>query len=253
MRENFEQKYVEQVNNLGRAALHALFPKDFEYYALSLELCDSSGAVVDFFSWPIMPQELYEAHKEITKVSKTMGGVSVGFNATFNPRPITIKGDFGTRFKVLLGGQNFEFGGIHIGLKQGKFSVSGPNLLQNSYPQFSSFAKTGYGCIKVVEAIKEKSKQLDSYGKPFSLYLYNPVLGNNYQVVFDSFTHGQDKANHNMLPYYEIQMTAVAPLDSVFSRLKNLKSSVKNVSFSALQKRATQLAGPVTKALSKVI
>jgi hypothetical protein len=137
-KQNFEEKFIQQVGQIGRAVMAAIFPKDFEYYALSIELCDSKGNVVDYFAWPILPHELYETHREITKVTKTMGGVSVYNNATFNPRAIVIKGDFGRRFKILLNGQAFEFGGIHVGISQGKFSVTAPNLLENPIPQFSS-------------------------------------------------------------------------------------------------------------------
>lgn len=252
MANSVEEKFKRELSDLGRVTLNTLFPKDIEYYALSLELCDSMGRVVDFFSWPILPEQIYDTHKEITNVGRTFGGVNVLLNQTFQPRSLFIKGTFGQRFKILVNGQSFEFAGIHLGLKQGKFDISGPKL-DTVIPQFSSFAKTGYGCIKVLEAMKEKSKKLDDFGKPFSLYLYNPILGNNYQVVIDSFVHGQDNQQNNMIPYYILQITAIAPLDSVFSRLKNIRSSIKNVTFSKLQKKASSLAAPITKALDSLI
>lgn len=237
-----EASFRSKLNQLGRATLHALFPKDIEYYFLALELVDSQGTTVDYFSWPVLPEEINETQNELTSVRKTMGGVNVQKNPTFNPRQISIRGNFGRRFKLLLGGKPIEFAGIGLSIKNGKFDIKGPNLLDNNVPQFSSFVKNGYGCIKLLEAMKEKSKKLDADQKPHALYLYNPILGNNYQVEFNSFNQMQDKDSHNMIPAYSFQLTAVAPLDSVLSRKVNLKSVVKNLSLANLQKTANSVA-----------
>jgi len=241
-RESVELDYRNKVGQIGRAALHALFPNDIEYYFLAIELVDSNGNSVDYFAWPILPDEIRQTDQEITRVGKTIGGVSVLKNTTFVPKMISMRGDFGRRFKIILGGNPLEFGGFRLSQQSGKFSITPPNFLQNPIPQFSSFAKNGYGCIKVLQSIKDKSKQLDENGKPFSVYLYNPILGNNYQVEFTNFTHMQDKNNYNMIPAYSMQLTAVAPLDSVLSRVANLTSTVKNLAISNLQKGANRVA-----------
>lgn len=242
-----EASFRSKLAQIGRAGLHALFPKDVEYYFLALELVDSQGFTVDYFAWPVLPDEIRETHNEITSVRKTMGGVHVLKNPTFNPRNIIIKGDFGRRFKLLLGGKTIEFAGFSLSMNNGRFSIDPPNLLENNIPQLSSFAKNGYGCIKILEAMKEKSKKLDNDLKPFSLYLYNPILGNNYQVEFISFSHMQDENEYNMRPAYNMQLTAVAPLDSVLSRKANLRSVVKNLSLSNLQKTANSIASGIRR------
>lgn len=237
-----EQRFKNAVTTLGRAALSALYPKDFEAYLLAIELVNSQGVTVDYFAWPILPEEIRETDSTITNVRKTLSGVNVLKNPTFNPRSISIRGDFGRRFKLLLGGQNVVFAGFGFSMQSGKFSVSSPKFLQNPVPQFSSFAKTGYGCVKLLEGIKEKSKTLDEDGKPYIVYLYNPILGNNYQVEFVSFTQAQDKGHYNMFPMYNIQLTAIAPLDAVLSRGQNLKSAIKNLKVNLLQKAANSIA-----------
>jgi hypothetical protein len=250
---NVDKNFNQLLEDLGRPVLNAIFPKEIEYYSIFLELVNSKGELVDFFTWPINPDSLSETHKELTTIRKTMGGVSVLKNPTFTPRMISLRGDFGQRFKVLLNNQNFEFAGIQLSLKEGKFNISAPGDLETNYPQFSSFAKNGYGCIKVLEAMKEKSKKLDQYNKPFSLYFYNPILGNNYQVEFDTFVHSQDSTRYNMLPSYSMQLTAIAPLDMLFNRSQNIQSNIKNVAFSVLQKKTNALASPIRKALDSIV
>jgi hypothetical protein len=237
-----EASFKSKVAQIGRAGLHALFPKDIEYYFLAIELVDSQGNTVDYFAWPILPDEIKETQTEITNIRKTMGGVNVLKNPTFNPRTISIRGDFGRRFKLLLDGKPIELGGFSLSMQNGKFNINPPNLLDSNVAQFSSFVKSGYGCVKVLESIKEKSKKLDGDQQPFALYLYNPILGNNYQVEFNSFSQRQDKSEYNMRPAYDIQLTAIAPLDSVLSRRANLKSVLKNLSLSNLQKTANSVA-----------
>lgn len=232
-RQAIEASVQSKIRQVGRAGLSALFPKEFEYYLLAIELV-SGVDTVDYFAWPILPDELREIHQEITQVRKTVGGVYSLKNSSFVPRQIFIRGTFGRRFKVLINRQPTMFAGFRLSLNNKRFTITPPNKLENIAPQFSSFAKTGYGCIKVLESIKEKSKQLTAEGKPFSLYLYNPIIGNNYQVEFMNFTHFQDKSEHNMVPGYQLQLTAVAPLDSVFDRGTQIKSAIKNLAIDAL-------------------
>lgn len=244
-----EAKVKSKIGTIGKAGLHALFPKDVEYYFLALELVDSNGVTVDYFAWPILPDELREVQHELTNVRKSMGGVNILKNPTFNPRVILIRGDFGRRFKLLLGGKPIEFAGFSLSMQNGKFNIDPPNLLSSTTAQLSSFVKSGYGCIKLLEAMKEKSKQLDNNKKPHSLYLYNPILGNNYQVEFNMFGQLQDKHAYNMRPSYNIQLTAVAPLDSVLSRKANLKSTLKNLTLSHLQKNAGSIVAGLRRFL----
>lgn len=236
-----EQKYLSSLRTIGRGVLNAIYPNDIETYFLALELVDSRNRTVDYFAWPVLPEELRESHNEITNVRKTMTGVNVLKNSTFNPRPILIRGKFGRRFRVLIGGNGIEIAGFGIGISfKGGLSVSAtPNFLNQTPAQFSSFVKTGFGCIKVIERIKERSKRLDSDLKPHTLYLYNPILGGNYQVEFapgESFVHLQDSGQHNMLPSYMLKLIATAPLDGILGRRASIGSALKNLSIDTLQK-----------------
>ena len=237
-----ENQFKDLLANTGKAAMHALFPKDFSYYYLALELVDSQGNTVDYFGWPILPDSIRETHQEITTVKKTLGGTYVTNNSTFTPRQIAITGNFGRNFKLLLGQQTIELAGFGFSMINGKFSQIKPNYLEDTVPQFSSIAKTGYGCVKLLQGMKEKSKQVDSYGKPYALYLYNPILGDNYQVVFNNFTHFQDKDQLNMISAYAITLTAVAPLDAILGRGASTLNTFKKLSLGNLQKSANAVA-----------
>lgn len=237
-----EKRYKEVVQGVGKSAMHALYPKDFPAYFCALELVNSEGFTIDYFAWPILPDEIRETDNTITNVRKTMSAVNVQKNPTFNPRQISLKGDFGRKFKLLLNGQDIVFAGFGLSTQNGKFKISPPNFLENPITQFSNVVKTGYGCVKLLEAMKDKSKGTEPNGKPYSLYFYNPILGNNYQVEFVSFSQHQDKDRYNMILAYQMQLIAIAPLDSVLSRTKNFKSALKNLTINGLQKTANTIA-----------
>lgn len=242
-----EKRFKEQLDNVGRSALHALFPRDIEAYFVALELVNSRGNTVEYFAFPILPDEIRETDTTLTNVRKTMSAVNVMKNSTFNPRQIFIKGDFGRKFKLILTGQGITFAGFGFSTTNSKFKITTPNSLDRIVPEFSSFAKSGYGCVKLLESIKDKSKQLDDDGKSYSLYLYNPILGNNYQVEFNSFTQSQDKGHYNMFPSYTLQLTAVAQLDTILSRFRNVKNAVKNLTINGLQKAANLIASDIKR------
>lgn len=246
--EAVKSAYRDGLVNVGKSALHALYPNDFPLYFLAMEVVDSRGNTVNYLAWPILPEEIKESHVEITSIKKTISSVNVVKNPTFVPRNISIKGNFGRNFKLLLN-RGIEFAGFGI---SGGQLVNNNSLDGNVIPQFSSIAKTGYGCIKIIEAMKETSKKLDAYKKPHSLYLYNPILGNNYQVEFstgNSFNHMQNNKQNNMIPAYDIQLTAVAPLNGLFSRTANLESAIKNLSIGVLQKGANAIASDIRSIL----
>lgn len=235
------------IAQIGRLAFNALYPKEFEYYLFALELLDSQDVTVDYFSFPILPDQLKETHREITNVKKTLGGVVVIKNPTFVPRTISLTGDFGKKLKILIGGNNVTFAGFQFSVNNGRFNVTPPGQLEEIFPVFSSFAKTGYGCIKMVEAMKDKSIRLDSLGKPYKLLCHNPIMGNSYQVEILEFEHHQDADRYNTIPRYSLTMRAVAPLEGFagFSRF----TGAKNTSFGVLQKRANRTLSQVRRSI----
>lgn len=237
--QSLKSKQASFVRQSGRAILHQLFPKEFEHYFFSFELIDFAGERVDYFSFPILPSSFSEEHTELTNIKKTMGGVISIKNATFTPKQITIRGNFGKSLKLLLG-RGFEVLGFRF---QGYVFKNGRFEKGKGDKQFASFAKTGYGCVKIIEEIKDKSKALKD-GQPLILICYNSMTGNNYVVDIKSFTHAQDENQFNMLPTYTLTMTAVGTLSSLtfakeYSSLKNLATSILQAKTNALVRKIT--------------
>src|SRR5665213_360627 len=149
-------KFLEILALTGRAALNASFPDDIEYYSLTLELVDSKGITAQLLIFPVMPSNISETFVSITNVKKTSAGVSVLTNDTFVPFDINLVGDFGTKFRFMLG-QDAIFGsGISIN--------SNGQFYNNTVASiFSSQVKSGYGVYKLLEKMCLTSQRLDKY------------------------------------------------------------------------------------------
>lgn len=80
---------------------------------------------------------------------------------TFVPQDITIRGDFGRTFKLLLslGGGASSLAGAAYSLSAGKWSlsdISGKNTNSLKSASFDPSVKNGYGCTKILQAIISK-------------------------------------------------------------------------------------------------
>lgn len=234
-------RYQELLASIGRAGLHALFPKDFEAYFISLELTDSRGRVVDFFSFPVAPEQVSETQSKITNIKKTAGGITAISSDTFVPTQIQIQGTFGRRLRFVIGQTSIDAVALAFSTQGGKFNKEAlfQNGLSVAFPNFSIQVKTGYGAIKILEAIISKSDSLDADGNPYRLFFYNSILGNNYLVKVNTFIHSQTQ-DQNMIPRYNLQMTSIAPLEYV--RDNPAKSLLKSTAFGALNKTVDTVA-----------
>lgn len=215
-----QETYRELLGTLGAPAVNALFPNDFEVYMMALELVDSRGDSKNYFSFPVLPDQIIKSEKHITSVKKTMGGVVSLTNNTFVPEDITINGNFGRNFKVLIGRDNRSFRGININQNTAKEAGI------KNVPEFDASVKTGYGCTKILQNIHAQSVMLDSYGKPHRLYFYNPTLGEAHLVETVSLTLRQDKGSSNAMWGYSLVIKTLAIADDI----KNIpKSSLTKV------------------------
>ena len=235
-------QYQSLIASLGRAALHSLFPNDFEYYICSLELVNSAGKTVDFFAFPVMPKQMTQQENKIVNIRKTAGGITTLNTTTFEPIDIILNGNFGRRLRILIGGKEEDFAGIRFSTKSGSYtrqSIAG-GLTQIKNAVFNSRIKTGYGCIKILQSIFQKANAVDDTGNPFKLYFYNPALGDNFLVKPINLQLSQNE-QENMIWNYNLQLKAIAPLDGV-SNLRNDGSLSKTLQASLLGKAANNLA-----------
>jgi hypothetical protein len=231
------QRYKQLVQTVGRNAAHSLFPKDFEAYFISLELVDSNGTEA-FITFPVQPNQISEISPKITNIKKTASGIVAVGTESFIPRDIEIKGNFGRSLRFVIG-NNFITGDLFAFIRGKGVDIK--------YTNFSNQVKTGYGMVKAIESLIDSADSLDDQGRAKKLYLYNPILGNNYLVKPKNFIHSQNQSE-NMIPQYTIQLTAVAPLEasSLFNRLLNFG---ERMGMNVLNKGANELAKNVKKTL----
>ena len=210
-------------NAIGRAGLSTLFPDEFEYYTLSLELLDSNGDTVDYFVFPITPQGIKKKETSIKSIVKTAYGITTFKNPTFAPIEYELSGNFGRDLKVLIG--------------RDQESVSFRAL--NFKKAFSSTIKTGYGCVKILENIFNQSKKLDVNNKPHTLIMYNPAFGDAFVVEPMEFSIEMDSEGANMIHNYSMSMTAVAPVTAVLTNKKAKQRLAQTLGTSLASQYAT--------------
>lgn len=199
-------RYKSLSTTIGKKAISALYPNDIELYIVALELVNSDNQTESYFLFPVQPFSIGEQNKPIQTIKKTAGGVTVLSTQTFHMTDTQIQGNFGRKFKFLLGQELVNFTAF---LQQ-------PSLknLATIGQEFSPNIKTGYGCIKVMEKIIKQSNQLDSKGKPYSLYFYNLALGNSYMVKFTSFDFHQNQES-NMIWNYSASIKSLIPVTEI--------------------------------------
>ena len=99
------QRASEITRNLGKAALHALAPNDFEYYACSFELVDSDFRILDVFNFPVMPDQMSINGQSLVSIKKSGRSFLSQFNDSFIGHTIQINGTFGRKFRLILSNQ----------------------------------------------------------------------------------------------------------------------------------------------------
>lgn len=188
---------------IGRAGLHALLPDEFEYYAMSLELVDSQGGLELVFNFPVMPNSYSEMRNSLVNVKKTGSGIVSLGNNSFSPVNISIQGTFGRKLRILVQESSNSS-------TEDKGKLTDKNVI----PGFDLTIKSGFGMTKLLEKINIESQQLDSYGKPRLLFLYNPALNHNYLVEIISMTQNQSLES-NMIWNYTMELKALAPAEKI--------------------------------------
>lgn len=213
----------------GTAILNALFPKEFDLYLLSLELVElSPGGVerqVDYFTFPINPDSISKRESYVKNVERSLDRVVVMRLPGFMPQEITIKGNFGKSFKIL-NRERLRTDCVEIN----DFS----SLYTNA--EASTFIKSGYGSLKVLQEICYNSNSLNPLRK---LYLHNFMLGEDHQVEVIDLQVDTDKSS-NMIWSYTLRLKTVAPQN--FSKGNKIKKSLKAISIQAASNAAKTVA-----------
>lgn len=225
-----QQKVVSTALQVGKVALGALYPNEFDVYMLTLELADSEDMTLQYFTFPVNPESISKSQPTVKSIDRTMGAIVINKTDMFVPQELTIKGNFGRAFKFVTRDKNFS---TFIG------SLSG--FLPNK-TEFNHYIKSGYGCFKILQDICEESEKLDEGNKPRRLYLYNPALGENYLVEVINFQASQS-VGQNMLWGYDLRLKIVSPV----IRKPSLKDMVSSVLTTAV---VTEILGGAKKLLA---
>jgi len=236
-----QQRYAGLIFDLGKGVAHSLYPDDIEYYFMALELVDSSGKMVDYFAFPILPKNYSESMPEITSVKKTMGGITTLKTTTFIPTDITLSGNFGRRFRITVGGRVVEGAAITLDNLSAKRSPT-----YRDVPELSSSIKNGYGALKKLEKILKKSKSLDDKDLPYKLFFYNSALNHNY-LVEHMFFNPTQSIESNMIWDYTLQLKAIAPLDAVDSL--NPQSLLNAVALNTINRNVNAIGNRIARVL----
>ena len=232
----------EAIVTIGKSALHALAPDNFEYYMCSLELLDSSGNTKGFMTFSVMPNNILESETQIATITKTRSGVVNLFNSTFVPKDISIQGTFGRKFRLLLGNKEPEnvsaipFFGGNLG-----FDIMGGDVL----------IKTGYGLVRMLESMIKESWRLDDKKNPCILIFNNYAFNTSYVVEVLQRSYSQSVEN-NMLWYYSLEMKAVAPASAVKRTNGNTDTSsfITSVASGAIAKGIGGILKDVTRSIN---
>lgn len=243
--------------NVGTATLSAMFPAEFQYNIISIELTDSDGNTLDFFSFPINPASLAYQEPEVTNVKKTFGGVTAITNNTFVPKSLAINGTFGRNYKFLT--SRLDSGDI---ASWASFGASVVNLFSTpktsnyrynnglAQREFSKTVKSGYGCIKLLQYFIDAAGDLDKNGRPNMLFFHNNAFGESWLVkpLRKTFTIVESRNIYD----YNIQFAVVAPARLVSqSPEKNEKSIIRALSKPILQKNVNKVVKDIGKILKR--
>ena len=223
--------------SVGLQAIATMMPHEFEWYMIALELATADNKTIDYLTFPIMPNSLSKVEQNRTSIKKSLSGVTVLQNSALPLGEIVLQGNFGRGFKNLVGINNdISAGALAYSMKAGKYDLyslqEGSNNKIPKVKTFNTAVKTGYGVIKMLQAILSKSVGHDNQGRPFRLFFYNMAFGESYQVVVppNGMRFYQDISN-NMIWNYDLRLTVVAPLDAVVKDSRKWKQ----LSASAIQ------------------
>ena len=230
---NIASSVLDVALNVGKSALNAAFPDDYEYYLCSFELLDSDSKQVGFVSFVVMPDQLIESNQPIQTMVKTHNGIVTIYNPSFAPVDISLAGSFGRKFRIL---SNFK---DPKSSKNGFFDVNFGKLGSTNVG-----VKSGYGISKILEHILKKSYKSDDNGRPYFLVFNNYAFNSSFIVDVMGFSFSQNIQN-NMIWNYNISLRAVAnKLD--FMKGSNKLTNLKTVAANSISNGLTKIISGMT-------
>lgn len=261
------QKIQQTREQLGSAVLNSLYPEDFEYYLVALELYEISGSnlesrdttlsitrdskfgtsqpkkIVDSLIFPINPSSLSEGFDSKVNIKRTSGGVVSLNNETFKPIAINLSGSFGRRFKLMIKADDTSYKKFINTVNAD--SVEGfKNQFGQLVKSFDVSGTTGYGFTKKLEKLCIKSTQKSNNGKLYQLVYTNLSWNTSYIVEVINFTPSTS-IDSNMIWNYQLQLTGVKPF--FISQDQRHKLIMSDIVSSIANKVGYELAEGISK------
>lgn len=229
------------VRTVGRTFLSIKFPRDVEMYFCSLELTSSTGELIDFLSFPIMPESIIKKEPYLSTVKKTFGGLTVLKNSDFIPQEITLRGNFGRGLKLIKGAELVTFFGTS---KFGDTKDYKKSILSNSI-------KTGYGVSKYLQGLIERSRIISSGDNriPRTLYFHNYTFGESYMVEPTQVQFEQNMGT-NMIWTYTLNFKILEKVDYGMLKLKRKSTGLEGVALTSIM---SSIGTAGVKAIAKSI
>ncbi len=221
------------VNGMHRNVLNSIYPREFEAYFISLELTDSNNNIEEYFTFPINPNFISKTEPRTKSIERTFDKVIVNKSDRFTPQDLTLKGNFGRDFKILV---------RHKGEVVFNSILSKTTMFAED--EFSSTIKSGYGSLKVLQAILDKAESSVNTN-PKKLYFHNYLLGESYLVEVIDFNVDQS-IQTNMMWNYTIRLKILSPINigTTSALTRSTSSTVQNTlnnSLSSIRKTLSSL------------
>lgn len=226
------------INNVSRITLNSLYPKEFEAYLISLELVDYNDNIEEYFTFPVNPNYISKVDPRVKSIDRTFGAIIVNKSDQFVPKDIILKGNFGRDFKVVL---------------RHKGEVTFNSFLNKSAfvssEEFNPIIKSGYGSLKILQNICEKS-EMSINGLHNKLFFHNYLLGESYLVEVIDFTQDQSLAS-NMMWGYTLRLKVISPVGRKDGFI--LKTNISSSVVGSAQETLNKSLGSVRKLISSMI
>lgn len=191
-----------------QTVLNSMWPKDFELYMVSLELTDYRDDLIDYITFPVNPDSIKKTEPYVKNIARASDAIVVNSTPMFVPQDISIHGNFGRSFKVLMRTSGFSDSFRALVTTTNKNGKSVKRLRED---EISPFYKSGYGCLKVLQSICSESALKDN-GKSRRLYFHNFMLGESYLVEVLSMEENMAMTS-NMIWEYDLSLKVISPIN----------------------------------------
>lgn len=224
----------------GRIIANSQYPDEIEYYLCAIELVDpNTQLTTDYFVFPIHPDNIRISDQKIQNVTKTSNGLVSLENSTFTPKQISISGNFGRKFRILAGdGSTLPNSVSNDEVQKGIADVRGTKTSGIKLPDFNLNYKSGYGMTKILEKLFQKSSRVNN-NNPLQMFLYCYAFNCNFLVQPLNVQFSQNKSM-NMIWEYNLNVTALAPADSIKSTDK-YKTTLSRMASEAFISKGVQV------------